>query len=153
MTDADLHALVQGTGRNVLSVVAQATLLQVRPEGLDVMENVAQAPPADKVAVEINGMVIYVPPNALNVYLVQAHVNSVKPEEVSGAILTTDLMFAWTWLIEGLAEGGWGEVVAFDVALKTCPRWSQNLGRIDGPTTYLNRLRHTAVGSGPERWA
>ncbi|MEQ4720175.1 hypothetical protein [Nonomuraea sp. B19D2] len=104
-----------------------------------------QAQPTDKVAVEINGMLINVPKNTTNVYLVQAHVNPTKPEHVSGSILTTDLMFAWTWLIEALAEGGWGEVVAFDVAIKKCPRWCRNLGRIDGPTKYPNPLRHTPV--------
>ncbi|MGI5291289.1 hypothetical protein ACQEVF_49390 [Nonomuraea polychroma] len=94
-------------------------------------------------AVEINGMAIYVSKNTTTVYLAQAHVNSAKPEEISGAILTTDLMFAWTWLIEALADHGWGEVVAFDVAMKKCPRWSHNLGRIDGPTKHPNPLRHT----------
>ncbi|HEX4813575.1 MAG TPA: hypothetical protein VFV66_12575 [Nonomuraea sp.] len=101
----------------------------------------------DKAAVEINGMVIYVPKNTTNVYLVQAHVNPVTSAEVSGAILTTDLMFAWTWLIEALADQGWGEVIAFDVALKTCPRCPRNLGRIDGPTKYPNPLRHTSIES------
>ncbi|MDP4510506.1 hypothetical protein [Nonomuraea turcica] len=98
-------------------------------------------------AVEISGMILHVPKGTTTVYLVQAHVNPVKPAEVSGAILTTDLMFAWTWLIEALADQGWGEVVAFDVALKTCPRWSRNLGRIDGPTKYPNPLRHTPIES------
>ncbi|MEV0237038.1 hypothetical protein [Nonomuraea sp. NPDC050786] len=104
-----------------------------------------QLPAPDKVAVEINGMLIFVPENATNVYLVQAHINPIEPEEVSGSILTTDLMFAWTWLIEGLVDGGWGEVVAFDVAINNLPRWSRSLGRIDGPTKYPHPLRHTPV--------
>ncbi|MGI5289527.1 hypothetical protein ACQEVF_40170 [Nonomuraea polychroma] len=109
--------------------------------------------PADKVAVEINGMLIHVPKNATNVYLAQARVNPAGPDEVSGQILSTDLMFAWTWLIEALAEGGWGDVVAFDVAIKTSPRWSRNLGRIDGPTKHPNKLRHTSADTAPERSA
>ncbi|MFB9629832.1 hypothetical protein [Nonomuraea helvata] len=104
-----------------------------------------QVPSFDKLDVEISGMLIFVPKNTVNLYLVQAYVNPVQPDQVSGSILTTDLMFAWTWLIEGLAEGGWGEVVAFDVAIKKCPRWRRNLGRIDGPTKHPNPLRHTPV--------
>jgi hypothetical protein len=110
-------------------------------------------PPDDKVACEINSMVIYLPRNTTNVYLVQAHVSPANPEEISGSILTTDIMFAWTWLIEALAEGGWGEVVAFDVAIKTNPRWSRSLGRIDGPTRHPNPLRHTSADTAPERSA
>ncbi|NUW29825.1 hypothetical protein HTZ77_00035 [Nonomuraea sp. SMC257] len=104
-----------------------------------------QAHPSDKVPVEINRMSIFVPRNTTSVYLAQAYINAMKPEEVSGAILTTDLMFAWTWLIEGLDDDGWGEVVVFDVAIKTFPRWHRNLGRIDGPTKYPNPLQYTRV--------
>lgn len=102
-------------------------------------------PPADKVAVEINGMLIYVPRNMLYVYLVQAHIDVTKPDEVTGSILTTDLMYAWTWLIEALEDQGWGDVVAFDVAVKTYPRRSHSLGRLDGPTRCPNLIRHTAA--------
>jgi hypothetical protein len=100
-------------------------------------------PASAKVAVEINGVKIEVPKDAPNVYLAEVHTDGNAPQNVSDSILTIDVMFAWTWLIESLAEGGWGEVVAFDVAHKSCPRWSRNLGRIDGPTKHPNPLRHT----------
>jgi hypothetical protein len=109
------------------------------------MEGVNTSLPANKVRVEINGIVLYVPKNTTNVYLATARLDPRRPDEVSGAILTPDLMFAWTWLIEGLYEVGWGDVVAFDVVVKTNPRWSRNLGRIDGPTKYPHPLRHTPV--------
>ncbi|GGS89862.1 hypothetical protein GCM10010156_55360 [Planobispora rosea] len=99
----------------------------------------------DRVAVEIKGKLVYVPKDTANVYLVEAHTDEHVPKIVTGAILTTDLMFAWTWLIETLADGGWGEVIAFDVLIKTHPRWSHNLGRIDGPTKHPNPLRHTSA--------
>jgi hypothetical protein len=102
---------------------------------------------SDKVAVEINGNMIYVQKNIANVYLAEAHIDEHVPRAVTGAILTTDLMFAWTWLIEGLADGGWGEVVAFDVLIKSNPRWSHNLGRIDGPTKHPNQLIFTSAES------
>ncbi|MEV0348614.1 hypothetical protein AB0H88_22795 [Nonomuraea sp. NPDC050680] len=96
-----------------------------------------------KVAVEINGMLVYVRKESPNVYLVEAHTDMATPERVTASILTTDLMFAWTYLIEELADRGWGHVIAYDAMIKTHPRWSRSLGRIDGPTKHPNPLRHT----------
>ncbi|MGP3957855.1 hypothetical protein ACTWPT_17770 [Nonomuraea sp. 3N208] len=132
---------------------ATSWTLEIRRPHLPDMDAFTPWQPVDKVVVEINGMLIHVPKNTTNVYLAQAHVNPPNPDEVSGQILSTDLMFAWTWLIEALAEGGWGEVVAFDVAIKTNPRWSRSLGLIDGPTKHPNRLRHTSADTVPERSA
>ncbi|MER6944654.1 hypothetical protein ABT294_11600 [Nonomuraea sp. NPDC000554] len=102
-----------------------------------------QRPETRKVNVVINGLTTKVPKDAANVYLVEAHLDEQSPATVTKSILTIDIMFAWTWLIEILANGGWGEVVAFDIVYKNAPRWSRNLGRIDGPTRHPNPLRHT----------
>ncbi|MGP3913449.1 hypothetical protein [Nonomuraea sp. 10N515B] len=47
------------------------------------MDAFAAWQPADKVAVEINGMLIQVPLNTTNVYLAQAHVNPASLDEIS----------------------------------------------------------------------
>jgi hypothetical protein len=105
----------------------------------------------EQVTVEINDVKITVPKTALNVYHAEAHTDEHEPQKVTDSILTIDVMLAWTWLIETLAERGWGEVVAFDVAIKNGRRWRRNLGRIDGPTKPPHPVRHTSANASPER--